>query len=199
MQTYTVVADNERHVYTSDDLEQAVARAREAYTAGAAQYVVIFDDMTGDRTEIDPRGGPDAVADRLDTMARKSAPKQGPGRPKLGVVSREVSLLPRQWEWLNAQRGGASAALRKLVDEARNDHQHRDAARQARDAAYKVMSVLAGDRPGFEEASRALFANRYADITPHIASWPAGLRDHLGRLVERARATQELASREAGT
>jgi hypothetical protein len=195
MQTFTVVADNERPLYTGADLARAVARARAAYGTEGARYVVVFDDMTGNRTEIAPDGDEDEVRARLGLPAVEGRP--GPGRPKLGVVSREVSLLPRHWEWLNAQRGGASAALRKLVDEARAGHQHRDAARLARDAAYKVMSVLGGDRPGFEEASRALYANRFDEVAPHLAGWPAGPRDFVARLVARAHEAHALAQREA--
>lgn len=183
MQTYTVITNNEHPIYTGGDLEQAVARAHEACTAGSARYVVIFDDLTGDRTEVDPAQDVAAVQLRLGLEPAR----QGPGRPRLGVVSREVSLLPRHWEWLNAQRGGASAALRRLIDEARAGTEQQDAARRARDAAYKVMSVVGGDRPGFEEASRALFASRFDEVAPHLAAWPEGLRAHLARLVERAR------------
>jgi hypothetical protein len=102
------------------------------------------------------------------------------------VVSREVSLLPRHWEWLNAQPGGASAALRRLVDDARKHHARAGEARQARDAAYKFMSAMGGDRPGFEEASRALYADRFDRVAELTAGWPAGLRDHLRRLLDRA-------------
>jgi hypothetical protein len=183
MQSYTVIADNERPLYTGGDLEEAVARAHAACAAGSSQYVVIFDDATGERTEVDPAQDLAAVQLRLGLEPTR----QGPGRPKLGVVSREVSLLPVHWEWLNAQRGGASAALRKLIDEARAGTARQDAARRARDAAYKVMAVVGGDRPGFEEASRALYANRFDEVAPHLAAWPEGLRAHVVRLVERAR------------
>ncbi len=97
-----------------------------------------------------------------------------------------MSLLPRHWEWLSNQPGGASAALRRLVDDARKHNARADEARQARDAAYKFMSVVGGDRPGFEEASRALFADRFPQVAELTAGWPADLRDHLKRLLDRA-------------
>jgi hypothetical protein len=178
--TYSVFADFQRHLHTGADLAEAVEKAREAYGTGTVQTVVLFDDATGDRTEVDPRPGVDPWPDRA------ARPKSGPGRPKLGVVSREVSLLPRHWEWLGAQPGGASASLRRLVDEARRRHAHTDEARQARDAAYKFMSAMGGDRPGFEEGSRALFADRFAEVAALTAGWPADLRDHLRRLLDRA-------------
>jgi hypothetical protein len=93
-----------------------------------------------------------------------------------------VTLLPRHWEWLAAQRGGASAALRRLIDAARHDDDGGDASRAAREAAYRFMSAMAGDFPGFEEASRALFADDRDRFAAHTATWPADIRDHAGKL-----------------
>jgi len=109
-------------------------------------------------------------------------PPRGVGRPKLGVVAREVTLLPRQWEWLGRQPGGASVALRRLIDEARRVNAGRDAARAAREATYGVMTVLAGNLPGFEEAMRALFALERERFEQHISTWPEDLRAHLQEL-----------------
>src|SRR5277367_707131 len=106
---------------------------------------LIFDKETGRVVDIDPRFPPGEEAAR-------------PGRPKLGVVAREVTLLPRHWDWLAAQPGGASVALRKLVEEARRSHEASDRLRQAQEAAYRFLSAMAGNEPGFEEATRALFA-----------------------------------------
>jgi hypothetical protein len=96
----------------------------------------------------------------------------------LGVVAREVTLLPRHWEWLAAQSGGASVALRKLVEEARRTHGEKDRLRRTQERAYCFMSAIAGDLPGFEEAARALFASDRPKFTERIAHWPADLRDH---------------------
>ncbi|MDB5503541.1 MAG: hypothetical protein JWR89_3443 [Tardiphaga sp.] len=151
--------------------------------------IVIFDDASGRPIDLDLRGSHRDIVARLpQPVVAESAPPapRGPGRPKLGVVAREVTLLPRHWEWLNARPGGASVALRKLVDDARRANADRDRQRAARDAAYHFMSAMAGDRPGFEEASRALFADdtaRFADLT---AAWPADIRDHIGRLMAAA-------------
>jgi hypothetical protein len=98
------------------------------------------------------------------------------------VVAREITLLPRHWDWLNAQPGGASVALRKLVDEARRSKGDLDRARAARDAAYHFMSVMAGNLRGFEEASRALFADDRRRMAGLIAGWPDDIRDHVIRL-----------------
>jgi hypothetical protein len=104
------------------------------------------------------------------------------------VVAREVTMLPRHWEWLNAQPGGASVALRKLVDDARRSSGDRDRQRTARDAAYHFMSAMAGNLPHFEEASRALFADDRRRFAGQIAAWPADIRDHVVRLAYSDRA-----------
>jgi len=105
-------------------------------------------------------------------------PARGRGRPRLGVVAREVTLLPRHWDWLNSQPGGTSVALRKLVEEARRTKGDNDRVRAAQEAAYRFLNAIAGNLPGFEEALRALFAydrRRFADL---IAGWPQDVRDH---------------------
>lgn len=109
-------------------------------------------------------------------------PGRGPGRPKLGVIAREVTLLPRHWDWLNSQPGGASVALRKLVEEARRTRGDKDRTRAAQEAAYRFMSAIAGDLPGFEEASRALFAYDRRRFGELVAGWPEDVRDHAIKL-----------------
>jgi len=104
------------------------------------------------------------------------------GRPKLGVVAREVTLLPRHWEWLAAQPGGASVALRKLVEHALRENRGADRQRQSRDASYKFMTALAGDQPGFEEAIRALYAGNRGQFDQHVDGWPADVRAHAKKM-----------------
>ena len=142
--------------------------------------VFLFDDATGRAFDIDTRGTTDEMLSRLRRSAPKPDEERGPGRPKLGVVAREVTLLPSQWEWLAAQPGGASVTLRKLVDEARRGPKAK--ARAARDAAYHFMSAMAGDREGFEEATRALFADDRGKFATLVAAWPKDVRDHVTRL-----------------
>jgi len=151
----------------------------------AAEPISVFSDATGRPIDLDLRG---SVDDMLKRLARTAEPPTAPaeprgrGRPKLGVVAREVTLLPRHWEWLNAQPGGASVALRKLVEAARRTNGDADRLRAARDAAYHFMSAMAGNLPNFEEASRALFADDRRRFTSLIAAWPADIRDHVVRL-----------------
>ncbi|WP_431206468.1 DUF2239 family protein [Bradyrhizobium betae] len=159
------------------------------------ETIIIFEDATGRSIDFDLRGGDREVLARLAKLVpppvEETAPStepRGRGRPKLGVIAREVTLLPRHWEWLNAQPGGASVALRKLVEEARRATGDKDRERQARDAAYHFMSTMAGNLPQFEEASRALFADDRRRFTGLIAEWPADIRDHIVKLATSDRA-----------
>lgn len=155
--------------------------------AGFDGLALIFDDATGRPVELDLREGPEHAVEEYH--ARTAAPPaatpapRGRGRPRLGVVAREVTLLPRHWDWLATQPGGASAALRRLIDDARRAAAEPDRAREARDATYRVMSALAGDLPGFEDASRALFAGEMARLLAHFESWPADVGRYLEDLV----------------
>ena len=165
-----------------------VALAIKGATRPAASPIAIFSDTTGRPIDLDLRGSNAEVLARLAAMLPMVAEQpasnepRGRGRPKLGVVAREVTLLPRHWEWLSAQPGGASVALRKLVEEARKSNGDRDRHRAARDAAYHFMSAMAGNLENFEEASRALFADDRRKFTAQIASWPADIRDHVVKL-----------------
>jgi len=127
---------------------------------------------------------PDPVAAAADHAAAP-APR-GPGRPKLGVVAREVTLLPRHWDWLSQQPGGASVAIRKLVEQARLRSEDSDRVREAQEAAYRFMSAMAGDRPHYEDAIRSLFAGDPGRFEQLIAEWPADVRDHAATLAERS-------------
>lgn len=145
--------------------------------------VFIFDDATGRPVELDLRhGAAAAVSDYERRTAPPPPPRPGRGRPRLGVVAREVTLLPRHWDWLAAQPGGASATLRRLVDEARRESVDSDSARSTREAAYRVMSALAGDMPGFEDASRALFADDYACLAQLARTWPDDVAAYVLRM-----------------
>ena len=163
-----------------------VAVAVKIATGGMADPIIIFDNATGKSLDVDLRGSHREIVARLQPVATPEpdlpTEPRGRGRPKLGVVAREITLLPRHWEWLATQPGGASVALRKLVDEARRANGDRDRARKARDAAYHFMSTMAGDLPDFEEASRALFAADRRKFGELIARWPDDIRDHVIRL-----------------
>lgn len=141
--------------------------------------VLVFGDADGKPVDLDLRGGEEGVLARYAPAATPAPAPKGRGRPKLGVVAREVTLLPEHWEWLASQPGGASVALRKLVHEARRQRGEEDRVRQTRERAYHVMSSLVGDLPGFEEASRALFAGDEDGLVAQMASWPADVRAYV--------------------
>lgn len=165
--------------------------------------ILIFDDLTGELVEVDLRGTADEVVERLSRIGRASGiaeshQKRGPGRPKLGVIAREVTLLPAQWDWLDGQPGGASAALRRLVHTARRSSQGKDRARQSQEAVYRFMTAMAGDFPGFEEALRAFYRREQQRFSEFIAPWPKDVRDHVKKLVALASRDQTDAERENG-
>jgi hypothetical protein len=159
---------------------------RAVTAAGAADPVLVFDDATGRVVDLDPRDTADSIKHMKERDGLDAAAPRGRGRPKLGVVAREVTLLPRHWTWLAAQPGGASQALRRLVDAARRADGGRTEARAAHDRAYRFMAAIAGDLPGFEEAARALFAGDIAAFAQRLASWPQDVRTHVLALAETA-------------
>ena len=177
--TYTVFS-GDRHLISAD-LRTMLARVWE-HVQGGGEPVLIFEDRNGRQIDFDLRGTLEEVLAR----AAPPVPRPGPGRPKLGVVSREVSLLPRHWEWLERQPSGISSALRRLVDEARKREPDKERARLAREAAAAFMWGMAGDRPGFEEASRALFAGDQQRLEALVDAWPPDIRTHLLQLTRQA-------------
>jgi hypothetical protein len=166
MHTHTAFIGH-RRLAAGSLAEVAAAVTAALASAGNDPMPLVFDAETGAVVDLDPRG----VADNVVSLPR------GRGRPSLGVVPREVTLLPRHWDWLAAQPGGASVALRRLIDTVRKDAA--TAQRTRRDAVYRCMAALAGDLPGFEAASRALFADDAAGFAALLADWPADVRDHL--------------------
>jgi hypothetical protein len=180
----------------------AVKRAEPTATVPIA----IYSDATGGPIDLDLRGSDEEIVARLprssDAVETASAIEdakepRGRGRPRLGVVAREVTLLPRHWDWLGTQPGGASVALRKLIDETRRSSGDKDRRRAARDAAYHFMSATAGDLANFEEATRALYADERRRFSGLIAAWPDDVRDHIVKLASRAFSSElETGSRE---
>ncbi len=179
----------------SGPLIDVVLAVKASAEHGVSEPILVFDDATGRALDFDLRGTKADIVARLSSSSAGSglqdsaSPFEGPspgrrgrGRPKLGVIGREVTLLPRHWEWLAAQPGGASVALRKLVDEARKAGDPAQALRAAQEAAYRFMSAMAGNLPGFEEAIRALFANDRARFEQQISNWPEDIRAYAFRL-----------------
>jgi uncharacterized protein len=160
----------------SGPLAEVALKAKAIIDADETAPILIFDDATSEIVEVDFRGMPEDVLRRLGQAAGDA--RRGPGRPKLGVVAREVTLLPRHWDWLSRQPGGASVALRKLVEEARRGNDGRDRIRQSQEAAYRFMSAMAGNEAGFEEAARALFAGNAKRFHQMVEAWPPDIGDY---------------------
>ena len=184
---YTAFVGQQR--LASGPLAEVAIAVMNASRRPAVPPIIIFADATGQPIDLDLRGTERDVIARLpqpvpdpEAATEETTEPRGRGRPKLGVVAREVTLLPRHWEWLGAQPGGASVALRKLVEEARRANGDLDRTRAAREAVYRFMSVMAGNLAGFEEASRALFADDRRKFVGLIAGWPDDIRDHIVKL-----------------
>ncbi|HEX4268480.1 MAG TPA: DUF2239 family protein [Steroidobacteraceae bacterium] len=185
----------------SGPLVEVALAVKSAVENGSPRQFLVFDDATGRVIDLDLHGTKADVIDGLTRRAKEfigshasrrakatesskeeASEHRGRGRPKLGVVAREVTLLPRQWEWLSNQPGGASALLRRLVDDAKRSGIPQQKRRAAQEAAYHFMLAIAGDLPGYEEATRALFADDRPKLERCIAGWPKDIRTHALRL-----------------
>lgn len=165
----------------------ALAQTLHGWSAAEREGALVFETATGRELDLDLRGS-------AAELARRYPPESGPGgvatgghisepaprkrgRPKLGVVGREVTLLPQHWAWLDTQRGGASASLRRLIDQARREFAGEDAARAAQDRTNRLLTTLAGNLTGFEDAIRALYARDRPGFEHQVSGWPPDLRD----------------------
>ena len=183
---FATAFDGERRLAAGPLIEVAMA-LKAAAAAGAEGPLLAFDDATGAVIDFDLRGPRAEIAARLAAATGQPPPlPQGRGRPSLGVVAREVTLLPRHWQWLAEQPNGASATLRRLVDEARRVGGTQQEVRASQHAASRFMTAMAGDLPGYEEAARALFAKDRARFERHIAAWPHDVRAYAAKLAEAA-------------
>jgi hypothetical protein len=190
----TAFADATR--IASGQLGKVALACKALLDRGDLRILLIFDDVTAEPVELDLRGSARDVRRRYASGALAAEPEapvadpavssRGPGRPRLGVVGREVTLLPRHWEWLNAQPGGASVALRKLVEHARRVGETRGRVRRSQEAAFRFMSAIAGNEPGFEEAARSLFAGDRERFESYSRGWPRDVREFASNLAAAA-------------
>lgn len=187
MHAYTAFADQRQ--LASGDLACIVRAVKTEQITHADLGYQVFDNTTGHCIDLDLRGTLDEALARVATTttdAVTSVEKPGPGRPKLGVVAREITLLPRHWDWLASQPGGASVVLRKLVETASRASRARDKARISLEVCHSFMLTLGGNLPGFEEATRALFAGQFDSARTHMEAWPEDIREHAETLLETA-------------
>lgn len=189
------VAFHGKALLAHGSLADAVRAAKALVDREDPSGILLFDAVTSEVVEVDLRGTLDEVLGRLavpppppagDGDTEESRAVRLPGRPRLGVVAREVTLLPRHWEWLSSRPGGASVTLRRLVESARKAGAEEDGRRAARESAFRFMNAMAGDEAGFEEACRALFAEAPERFAEAVASWPAGIRAHASELARRS-------------
>lgn len=164
----------------SGALSDVLPALKQRFDADPGRTILVFEDHSGRQVDFDLRGSLEEV------LARYRAKATGVGRPKLGVVSREVTLLPRHWEWLDAQPSGASATLRRLVEQARKQDPAAERLSEAIEATGRFLTAIAGDLPGFEEALRALYRQDWTGFDALIAPWPADVRNHAQRLIREA-------------
>ena len=187
------------HKLAEGSLADVAAAMRRRSGKATHETILVFDYVSGRNLQLDLSGSEKEVRARFAEKAPATLAKpdeavpaapRGPGRPKLGVVPREVTLLPRHWDWLNAQPGGASVAIRKLVEDARRTRGQSDALRARQEAAYRFISAIAGDWRNYEEATRALFADDAVRFQELTEAWPVDVRDH-ARLLAAAAFTRK--------
>jgi hypothetical protein len=165
-----------------DEVVLKIKRWNDKNTTGS---LLVFNDFTGKTMEFDLRGSEKDVLQRIEMfLPQETVVAAGPGRPKLGVVTREVSLLPQHWEWLASQPEGASGALRKLVEGAKKNLVMKETVKQVQERTYKIMSILAGDFPQYEEALRSLYRKNEETFKQHIATWTPDIKDYVMKTAE---------------
>src|SRR5262249_126185 len=180
----------------SGKIREIALKVKRILDKGEDSPILIFDDNSSELIEVDFRGSIADVERRVGGKSDVPVPAQEnrrPGRPKLGVVGREVTLLPRHWDWLDEQPGGASVVLRKLVELAKRENREKDRARRSQEAAHRFMTTMAGNLPGFEEASRAFYARDQDRFGALIQIWPRDIREHAKKLVAVAHRDQTAA------
>lgn len=186
----TCTAFDEIKKVASGPIKEVAVKVKEHLKKNPKARILIYNDRTSDLVEIDFRGTIDTVLKRLEEIeaAGESADdkKSGPGRPKLGVIAKEVTLLPTHWEWLAKQPGGASVTLRKLVEETKKKNFAKDQLRLAQESTYKFMTSMAGDYEKYEEALRALYAKDQKKFNDLISNWPKDIREHTIKLSKQA-------------
>lgn len=180
MKTY--LAFHGHCLVSAGELLDVALTIRELEGRADGRPILVFDESTGRQLDIDISGSRNDLIRRFsdhdgnpEVAIEPTAPRKR-GRPKLGVVGREVTLLPRHWSWLDSQRGGASPTLRRLVDRARTENEHLDRVRRSQDDTNRFLSAIAGDLPGFEEATRALYARDRRRFVAETKRWPKDIK-----------------------
>jgi len=184
METQTYTAFFGHKLLAHGDLITVLLKVKRRLKGDPHSSVLVFSDLTGKQMDFDLRGTDKEVEQRLQIFVAEApaAATQGRGRPKLGVVAREVSLLPRHWEWLSTQSGGASATIRRLIDDTRKRTSSRDTVKLSMERTHAFMTAIGGDLPGYEEALRALYSKDEKKFHKQLADWPAHVKEHAHKL-----------------
>lgn len=184
METQTYTAFIGHKLLAHGDLVKVALKIKRKLKDDPDADILIFSDLTGKQMDFDLRGTDKELEERLQKFVAEEPvnSNQGRGRPKLGVVAREVSLLPRHWEWLSTQTGGASAAIRRLIEDARKKTSGRDTIKQSLERTHAFMTAIGGNLPGYEEALRALYAKDGRKFQKHVNEWPTHIKDHTHKL-----------------
>ena len=198
-ETYTAFDGGAR--VAGGSLHDVVLKVKRRLGRSENSSVLIFSDTSGHTIDFNFHGSLQDVERRLDTYVGRGdvARAAGPGRPKLGVMSREVSLLPRHWEWLAHQPGGASATIRKLVEEARRRTSSQTSVKHLQERAYRFISVVAGNLDGYEEALRALYRSDREGFVRHVRNWPADVKNHAEELAQAVFASARAKDKTSGS
>lgn len=168
----------------SGELRHVAMKAKQAHDAHPGRLLRVFGDAGAALIEL-PLDLPAADLLRLIEQSEPSAegvaaarPRRRPGRPRLGVVPREVTLLPQHWDWLSVQPGGASLALRRLIDAARLADPSLDRRHAAQEATYRFLDTLSDCGPAFGDIARALYAGEAGRFESLLLRWPEDVREH---------------------
>ncbi len=184
-ETITYTAFESGKVISSGTLADVVINLKKKLGKSNHTSVLIFNDTTGRTMDFNFSGSEKEVLKRLEIYTQTPDSKEqpiGPGRPKLGVFSREVSLLPRHWEWLASQSGGASAVLRRLVEEAKKTSSQTITTKHAQERTYHFMSVVAGDFKGYEEVLRSLYKKDKSNFFSEMSEWPKDIVSYIRKI-----------------
>ncbi len=187
MKALSYTAFEGESVIATGRLEEVAIKIKRRKKPKPSATVLIFSDSTGKQMDLDVSGSEEELFERLRVFVAAEIPgssSSAPGRPKLGVVAREISLLPRHWEWLATQSGGASAAIRRLVEEARKKPSEKELLRESQERTHKFMTAIAGDFPNYEEALRALYSKDKKGFQSLVRDWPKGIRDYSKKLAD---------------
>lgn len=186
----TYAAFKKEKLIAEGDLKKVILKTKRELMRSPESAILIFSNETGKTMDFNFQGSENEVLSRLEVFLEPKIeidPKEKKvGRPSLGVISREVSLLPKHWEWLACQSGGASAEIRRLVEKAMKQTQAASTVKMAQEKTFRFLNTIAGNFPNFEEAIRSLYRRDLNAFEQIIKFWPVDIKDHALHLSKHA-------------